>query len=531
MLLSPGVRRGVLSLAAALAHTLAQAQTVSIDHDALECWPSDQYPILRANVAPLGQVRTAKIYFRAEEFPDFYFVEAAIGPDGRAEAILPLAAPGTERVVYYIEAVGLDYDTSRTTEWMPPVRGSEDCRRRDPMLALFQGDAPKIIVGSVRAGAPLFPLGFQTAGIVSAGAGGGIGAVAIGSIVAGGAAGGVLVATSGDDTAETTTTIVAGAPTTTVSSAPTTSIPASTTTISSSGPPTTSSAVSTTIPGPTTTTSAGPTTTTTTAPSTTTTTAPPTTTTTSAPATTTTSRPPGADVTVAISAPATVRFGTLLVYNVRVSNNGPSPATGVRATLSFPFLLTLQSSGFCTGGFGTFQCNFGTLAPGGSASVDILLIVLQLGVITASGSVSANEPDPVPGNNNISVTTNVTLFLREKEETHVSVTTHLEVAPGDGRDRGEIVLGSQHYGIDSTAPVELHAQGQAGENAVEAVLSAGSGRAGTWRFDFRASRAMETGTIAVDAGEVVVLEPRAVVFRVRGEAGERIRFRFRARER
>lgn len=160
-------------------------------------------------------------------------------------------------------------------------------------------------------------------------------------------------------------------------------------------------------------------------------------------------------MTVSMSAPGTVRFGTLLTYNVRVSNNGPSPATGVRATLSLPFLLTLQSSGFCTGGFGTFQCDFGTLAPGGSATVSILVIVLQLGTITASGSVSANQPDPVPGNNNASATTDVTLFLREKEETLVAVTTHLDVARGDGRSRGEIVLGSRHFGIDSTAPVEL----------------------------------------------------------------------------
>jgi hypothetical protein len=448
-------------------------------------------------------------------------------------------------VVYYIEAVGFDFETSRTSEWMPLVSDSDECRRRDPMLALFQGDAPKIVVGSVRAGAPLIPLGFQTAGIVSAGAGGGIGAVAIGSIVAGGAAGGVLVATAGGDAPEATTTIVAGTPSTTVSSAPTTSIPPATTTISGSGPGTTSSVgptttvapPTTTIPGQTTTTSAGATTTTmtssttsTTSPSTTTT-MPSTTTTTSAASTTTTSAPPGADVAVTLSAPATVRFGTLLIYNVRVSNNGPSPATGVRAMLSFPFSLTIQDSAFCTGAFGNFQCLFGSLAPGGSASVNIVMIVLQLGTVTANASVSANQTDPFLGNNNSSATTNVTLFLREAEEVPVSLISHLDVPPGDGRDRGEIVMGSQHFGIDSAAPIELHARGESGENAVEAVLSTASGRGGIWRFDFRGSRTLEAGTIVVEAGEAVSLDPRAVVFRVRGEAGERIRFRFRTRER
>jgi hypothetical protein len=554
MRLSPGVRRGLPSLSLMLAPGLVTASTMAIEHDSLECWPTDEYAILRAMVAPPGQVRSAKIYFRSEEYPDYYFVEAPVGPDGHAEAVLPLAAPDTRRVVYYLEAVSVDFETTRTREWTPPVSDSEDCRRRDPMLALFEGDAPKILVGSVRAGAPLLPLGFQSAGIVTAGVGGGLSAVAIGGIVAGGAAGGVLVATAGDGAPEVTTSIVSGAPPSSASTAVTTSVPApATTTAAASGPATTSAstttttgAATTTAPAPTTTTSAGAatstvpasstttsvslSTTTTTVTPTTTTTAP-STTTTSAPATTTTSVRPGADVAISIAAPGTVRFGTLLVYNVRVSNNGPAAATGVRATLSFPFSLTIQDSGFCTGGFGTFQCVFGTLAPGGSASVNIYLIVLQLGTVTASASVSANETDPVPGNNGASATTNVTLFQRESADTVVTVTSHLDIAPGDGRDRGEIVLGSRHFGVDSTGPVDLHAQGQAGENAVEAVLSAGSGRSGTWRFDFRASRSVEAGTIVVDAGEVAALEPRAVVFRLRGEAGERIRFRFRAAER
>jgi hypothetical protein len=531
MLQSPGVRRGLLALGLALAPAPASAQPVAIEHDSLSCWPSDQYPILRANVTPPGQVQTAKIYFRAEEFPDFYFVEAAIGPDGRAEAVLPLASPETQRVVYYIEAVGFDFETSRTREWAPPVSDSEACRRRDPMLALFQGDAPQIVVGSVRAGAPML-LGFQTAGIVSAGAGGGIGAVALGSIVAGGAAGGVLVAASGDDAPPETTTIVSGPPPTTTSTAPTTSGPASTTTTSSVSSTTTSASPTTTTTsvGSTTTTSP-PSTTTTTAAATTSTTAPPTTTTSSAPPTATTTSPSGADVAISISAPSSIGFGRLLLYRLRVSNNGPAPATGVRATLSFPFAMAIQDSGSCTGAIGSFQCYFGTLAPGASGSVNILVIVLQLGTVTATASVTANEPDPVPGNNNASATTVVTLFLREERESVLTVTTDLDFAPGDGRDRGEIVLGSHHFSIDGTAPVELHAQVQAGENAVEAVLSAVKGRAGTWRFDFRASRAMEAGTIVVDAGEVVALEPRSVVFRLRGEAGERIRFRFRAAER
>ncbi len=555
-------RKTLLAALIAAGSAPASAQPLAITHDGLDCWPSDLYPILSGAFSPPDDVRSVRIYFRSEVYPDFYFVDATVQADGRLEAVLPMAAPGTPRVIYYIEAVTRAFESTRTREWDPEVSESDECRRRDPLLALFQGKIPNIVISSVRAGAPAFPPGFMTAGIVAAGSGG-LGATAIVGIVAGGVAGGVVIANGGEGPPSATTTALAAPSSTSIPSGSISTAPSSTTSAPGTPPPSTTSAPTTTsTPGASTTTTAIPTTTTTTAGSPTTTTvlpptttsAPPTTTstsptttsvptttstpptttstpptTTSIPPTTTTSAPPGADMAVTISAPASARIGTLIRYQVVVRNNGPAAASGARATISLPLGVTFQSAslGSCSGFFGTVQCDLGAMAAGGTATIQIAVLTFQLGTVTASASVGANQPDPAPGNNNASATTNVTLLLRESPDSFALLSVQLDVPPGDGRDSGEVVVGSRLAGVDDTAPVELSVSSEPGEYVVEAVLTGASGRRGKWRFDFRVAPEIEVAEILVDAGSVATTEPRAVSFHTRGESGERLRFRYR----
>jgi hypothetical protein len=514
----PGAPCRALVFLLALGSGAAAAQTVAISHDFIECWPSDDHPVLSARIVPPEELRAAKVYFRAEQHLDFYFVEASILPGGNVEAVLPRAAPGTERVVYYVEAVTLGFGSTRTDERTPPVADADECRRRDPLLALFDGEAPRILVRGVREGAPGVPPGFLAAGLLSGG-GGGVGAAAIGAIAAGGAAGGVVVAAGSGG--ETATTAASAAP-------PETSTPPATTSIAGALPTTTTSATGSESPTttiPVTTTAQ----TTTTVPITTT--APTTTTTTAIPTSSTTSASPQADVAVSISAPSSILLGNLLTFDVQVANQGPSTATGVTLTVSFPSTLTVQSTsgGSCTGVVGSVRCDLGTLAAGASVGIQVRVLALTLGSITTTASVAANEVDPAPGNNAASVTTNVTLLLREDASETVSVVTHLDVPPHDGRDRGETLLDGRLIAIDSSAPVELRARVLEGVLVVEAVLTASGGRGGRWRFDFRGAPASD-GSIRVHAGDVLALGPGGVVFRLRGEPGERLRFTFRARE-
>jgi hypothetical protein len=141
------------------------AQTsITVEHSALDCLANDQYAQLTAMIQPGEIVQSSRVYFRAAQHPDFYYVEMA-GEGDIFSAVLPIPSPDTEQVVYYIEAVDMDFNNAQTPEADPEVSDSETCEKRNPEAAYFQGDNPDIVVGAVTAGASSIPLGFQATGI------------------------------------------------------------------------------------------------------------------------------------------------------------------------------------------------------------------------------------------------------------------------------------------------------------------------------------------------------------------------------
>ncbi len=89
-----------------------------IHHDPVECVVENVHPLFQASVQAQGGLHTVKIYFHAKYLSDFYYVEMADTGDGW-QASLPIAAPETSGFVYYIEAVDLSFNTSRTAESRP----------------------------------------------------------------------------------------------------------------------------------------------------------------------------------------------------------------------------------------------------------------------------------------------------------------------------------------------------------------------------------------------------------------------------
>ncbi|MEL7448206.1 MAG: right-handed parallel beta-helix repeat-containing protein [Pseudomonadota bacterium] len=122
--------------------------------------------------------------------------------------------------------------------------------------------------------------------------------------------------------------------------------------------------------------------------------------------------PAAADLTLAISdAPDPAPLNGPLVYSLLVTNNGPGTASGVVLTSTLPASVTFVSStasqGSCSGTT-TVTCNLGAILNGGTASVEIQVVTNATGSITNNASVTADQPDPVPGDNSASANTTVT---------------------------------------------------------------------------------------------------------------------------
>lgn len=121
---------------------------------------------------------------------------------------------------------------------------------------------------------------------------------------------------------------------------------------------------------------------------------------------------PTADLQVFMTAnPNPVLVNGSLTYSVAVTNNGPSTATGVTLTNVLPptagFVSASLSQGSYINANGTIICNFGNIPAFAGATADIVVRPISEGIITARASVSANQPDPVPGNNSASIATTV----------------------------------------------------------------------------------------------------------------------------
>ena len=110
----------------------ARVQTTpDISHDLLDCTGVGKYPVIDAAIQPGKGIRTAKVYFRSDKHPKFYWVEMVIHDD-KFVSILPKPGPKTRRIIYYIEAVDIAFNNAVDDEHDPEVR--EKCKDRQEAI-------------------------------------------------------------------------------------------------------------------------------------------------------------------------------------------------------------------------------------------------------------------------------------------------------------------------------------------------------------------------------------------------------------
>lgn len=190
----------------ALGRALAQELTVRTDD--VECVPEGRFPEITACFEPASKLARARLYFRADRTPHWYFVEMR-PRDPCHVGVLPRPKRSAERIVYYVEGLDKSFGVSRSAERSAAVKNRIEC-------AAAALDKATVVVGAL-GGAPLVPAGFATAGV-------GASVVAAGVAGAGAVVAGVVGGGGTSTTSTTTTTPSAGGTSTT------TTLPSSTTT-------------------------------------------------------------------------------------------------------------------------------------------------------------------------------------------------------------------------------------------------------------------------------------------------------------
>ena len=117
-----------------------------------------------------------------------------------------------------------------------------------------------------------------------------------------------------------------------------------------------------------------------------------------------------ADLSVALSTPASAATGTTITATATVTNQGPNSATDTIFTQTIPSSAVLVSVGSTQGtcaASSPVTCNLGTLSSGASASVTLTFQVLSSGTAATTVNAVADQNDPSPGNNSASASTMV----------------------------------------------------------------------------------------------------------------------------
>jgi len=117
-----------------------------------------------------------------------------------------------------------------------------------------------------------------------------------------------------------------------------------------------------------------------------------------------------ADLAVSVSGvPASAVIGASYTCTFTITNRGPAPAASVALLDQMPPGLALVSATVSAGTWskvqGTLTWNIGSLPNGATASMTLVARPTVMGTLSSTATVSANQIDPNPGNNSVTMVT------------------------------------------------------------------------------------------------------------------------------
>lgn len=464
------VVRAVCRIGIGLCVPAVAAAQPSITHDEIDCARPMEFVVVLTSIEPPEEITNAKVYFRSSLYAEYYYVEMTREGE-RFVGVLPQPSASTPALVYYVEALDGAFNTARTLELTVNV---DDRCTPDPALASYAGGEPSITVGAMSAGAPSIPPGFGVVGIVgtiaitgiSATGGGGIG-LGTGLVIGATAAGaaGVVAATTG------------GGDTEADDPPPTGGGPAPAPPAPQPSPPRTPPAPPAPSPPP----------------------APP------AP------RPPEPPPPANPLDASCFTVEALGACQVRLDATCVAPPVD-----RYEWIVDLDDS-WRKENFSNGDVSFThTWEPDDCGTSQVLSFELQ--VRRGEERVSFVKSVFVPGNDSAQ---------RVERSLEAGMTSFLSVdSPTHGRIQVDGTLARE---VESTGPATVTVRGAPGLHRVTAFVTRASGRAGSWRFDFRAEPHFVPGSLRVLSGNVIAHDAVSLVFHVDGSVGERLAFTFSLR--
>lgn len=165
--------RKVISILAIVATTLGLLPSSAyaapaIDHDPVQCIVAGSFPEFRANFSPGAEVANARLYFKASDTPDWYWVPFSSEATGDWKAVLPKPAPSLRQIDYYLSVFDPQGRPTNGEQYHPVVSTRTYCENQALTIAQpLDLERVELVVGLVRMAQQAIPSGFFSEGIAT----------------------------------------------------------------------------------------------------------------------------------------------------------------------------------------------------------------------------------------------------------------------------------------------------------------------------------------------------------------------------